>query len=996
MEVIINSLRDKKKDLHYPALTSLISISKKSDVNTLKLLNDNKTILTDIYNSDNIQDENKRILADILSLVYILSDTSLSITYRMLGNKIPVSEFGHQYIKKLLGTIAANKKAYVQEYINNNENIQSVVMIIAECVKFLFEHNCEVDGIDFLFEFDLEIWIGYFVDSYNFDRVFAYLSEIYFYDSRAYRVMVDMLRKKRMWVRLVIFMNRERHDDEYYDINEEMNANTEDSIVNVFDKFGKLFPVDLTYDGCDLEFTYENMFNKKLFYYKTEEKKELYFLYILSKCDWNEFLQIVFILNRVGNFQEKEIIQIYEQREDEFNKIICDKGLGKLSSSVTNDDNVNNVKDNNNAINVIDIMNNNYLSVINEYLHADLQVIPALPIEKFIKGIPKIDSEVTLRYFAPLSISNAFVHLGFGFDTLLFTQDSEYNVDLTTITDTDKLELLSIIGSLGLIKKNRKMKLEADKNNNNVTDNKGNVQDNASNVQDNNKESSNSTDNSCDNTIYNKHYPMYDELLESFAFQDSFSYKKSASLLALSLQQNKYDSDHSLFAFLSENLNSNCRYMKISSLLAIFCLYADSQQEIVKSSLVPLLYSENVETSAFSCFVLASVFMSSGNQEIADNLMTVLLEKKNESESPFYLLIPLSIGLLYMNKEIPEEMDEFLKINKIEGIVYGLSYMGSGRTDVIEEMVSEYVLGDEENENNKNNDESNNTKGDIKNDKSKREDEKTKGSKSNVRSNEIGFGETEDLTNERTLILLGITLISLNDMHTRSIAKKLLINQLMKDKNLIIPLCLGILYTSEPDTEIVDALSRAINVLNPINAILATGLVGAGTNNARLQGLLEQQYTYLTKNAKASGALKIAQGLLSLGKGTLSLSPLMFDKTVINNKSIASLLCIAMLSSGELNTLFSKHSYLLLILSQCVSNKFVVTMDEHLKFKTVTIRVGRPVETAAMAGKRTGISAVVTHDSPVILQCDEKAAIYEEEGYVYNGVVEDVVIVRKK
>ena len=49
------------------------------------------------------------------------------------------------------------------------------------------------------------------------------------------------------------------------------------------------------------------------------------------------------------------------------------------------------------------------------------------------------------------------------------------------------------------------------------------------------------------------------------------------------------------------------------------------------------------------------------------------------------------------------------------------------------------------------------------------------------------------------------------------------------------------------------------------------GLAGAGTNNARLAQMLRQLAVYYQKDANALFMVRLAQGFVHLGKGTLTL-----------------------------------------------------------------------------------------------------------------------------
>jgi 26S proteasome regulatory subunit N1 len=54
---------------------------------------------------------------------------------------------------------------------------------------------------------------------------------------------------------------------------------------------------------------------------------------------------------------------------------------------------------------------------------------------------------------------------------------------------------------------------------------------------------------------------------------------------------------------------------------------------------------------------------------------------------------------------------------------------------------------------------------------------------------------------------------------------------------------------------------------------MSAGLIGAGTNNARLAGLLRSLSGYYYKEPTLLFLVRVAQGLVHMGKGLLTMSP---------------------------------------------------------------------------------------------------------------------------
>ena len=86
---------------------------------------------------------------------------------------------------------------------------------------------------------------------------------------------------------------------------------------------------------------------------------------------------------------------------------------------------------------------------------------------------------------------------------------------------------------------------------------------------------------------------------------------------------------------------------------------------------------------------------------------------------------------------------------------------------------------------------------------------------------------------------------------------------------LAVPLSYALTYLSHPEPAILDVLNKYSHDGDgavALNAIAALGLVGAGTNNARLATMLRQLAAYHAKNPSHLFLVRIAQGLVHMGK----------------------------------------------------------------------------------------------------------------------------------
>ena len=129
----------------------------------------------------------------------------------------------------------------------------------------------------------------------------------------------------------------------------------------------------------------------------------------------------------------------------------------------------------------------------------------------------------------------------------------------------------------------------------------------------------------------------------------------------------------------------------------------------------------------------------------------------------------------------------------------------------------------------------------------------------------------------QAVAVLGIGLIAAseeigNDMALRSMNHLLQYGDLPLRR--AVPLGLAALNISNPKIQIQDLLSKLAydsDVELSHRAIIGLGLIGAGTNNARIAGILRQLASYYGKENNTLYLVRIAQGFLHMGKVCLFL-----------------------------------------------------------------------------------------------------------------------------
>lgn len=213
-----------------------------------------------------------------------------------------------------------------------------------------------------------------------------------------------------------------------------------------------------------------------------------------------------------------------------------------------------------------------------------------------------------------------------------------------------------------------------------------------------------------------------------------------------------------------------------------------------------------------------------------------------------------------------------------------------------------------------------------------------------------------------------------------------------------VPLAIGLVSTSNPQVYLLDMLSKYSHDNDDtvgINTIFAMGLVGAGTNNARLAQMLRQLAVYYQKHPNHMFVIRVAQGLLHLGKGTLTLNPLHSNRVLMCPVATAGLLInlTEFLSAGRL--VLNSSPWILYYLLMGAHPRLLMTLDENLEPLPTTVRVGQAVDVVGQAGRPKTITAFQTHITPVLLGFSERAELGGDEYISLAGVLEGFVVLKK-
>ena len=158
-------------------------------------------------------------------------------------------------------------------------------------------------------------------------------------------------------------------------------------------------------------------------------------------------------------------------------------------------------------------------------------------------------------------------------------------------------------------------------------------------------------------------------------------------------------------------------------------------------------------------------------------------------------------------------------------------------------------------------------------------------------------------------------------------------------------------------------------------AVIALGLIGLGSNNSRLAGILRSLAWYYGHDANFVNhyyLCKISQGLLHSGKGLVTGQFHHSDRFLTDKVGLAGLL-VFLVSLSDLDLfVHGKHHYFMFFLALAIKPRYMFTLDEQLKPVAVQVRVGQAVDYVAQAGKPKKITGFQTHTSPVIISNNDR------------------------
>jgi 26S proteasome regulatory subunit N1 len=439
---------------------------------------------------------------------------------------------------------------------------------------------------------------------------------------------------------------------------------------------------------------------------------------------------------------------------------------------------------------------------------------------------------------------------------------------------------------------------------------------------------------------------------------------RAGALLAIGIVSSGMRIEHdAALALLSEHLEATSKPIKYAAAFGLGLAYAGSNREDLVELLSPLVADADagITEVALAALSLGMIFVGSMNHEVGGLLVQRLMETSDvDLDNPMARFLVLGLALPFLGHgEKADAMLEAVKtvehrMGKFAAVVLETcAYAGSGNVLKVQEMLH------------------------------------------------LCAEHLQEGADHQSAAVLGLALITLGEevgaeMALRSFDHLLHYGELPIRR--AVPLGFALLNISNPDYGIIDQLSRLTHDADPQvaqNAILALGLIGAGTNNSRIAGLLRQLAEFYAREAAHLFVVRIAQGLLHAGKGLVTMNPFHSDRLCLSGVAMAGILTLLHAALDMKNTVLEKHHYLLFAAVTAMNPRMLITLDEELNPLPVSVRVGQAVETVGQAGRPKTITGFQTHTSPVLLGVKDRAELATSEYLPYTSVLEGVVILRK-
>ncbi|XP_066137473.1 26S proteasome non-ATPase regulatory subunit 2-like [Euwallacea fornicatus] len=476
----------------------------------------------------------------------------------------------------------------------------------------------------------------------------------------------------------------------------------------------------------------------------------------------------------------------------------------------------------------------------------------------------------------------------------------------------------------------------------------------------------------------------------------SENYIKSGALLALGIVNCRVRNgcDPAL-ALLGDYIGDSNQTLQVGAIMGIGLAYAGSHRKDVISLILPILNStKSLEILAVTSLSCGLISLSKSDTEVPAALLSAMIEfsinDPDSLKSIYMRLVGLGVSLCYFGArsdiEVPSSAMEVFPEpfkNAAQATLLMCSYAGTGDVLIIQELLT--ILSD------------------------KIEVPMNKGQKQAQTSTNKG---KEVKTDKKTTLnwdwhmgqavaALGVAAVSFGEDIGMEMMQRIFGHMGRYGEPSVrkaVPLAIALSSVSNPQLPMLDVLTKYSHDADDdvaCNAIFGLGLIGSGTNNARLAAGLRQLAVFHTKNPSQLFMVRIAQGLVHMGKGTMTLNPLHTDRMLLDPVGMAGLLITSVALLDPHALILSKTHYLLYSLAMSIQPRWLLTLDDKLEVVSTPVRVGQAVDVVGKAGTPKTIAGIHTHTTPVLLAAAERAELATDQFQQFVPTLDGICVLRR-
>ena len=385
--------------------------------------------------------------------------------------------------------------------------------------------------------------------------------------------------------------------------------------------------------------------------------------------------------------------------------------------------------------------------------------------------------------------------------------------------------------------------------------------------------------------------------IDKFLYSSEENVKAGACLAIGILSSSvRHESDPPI-ALMPEHIDSASSIMRLSAIVGLGIAYAGGARIDVLEILSPLVSGPGaISEVSFAALSLGQTFVGTCNAELASTFIQKFMETSDtDLDSPEAKFLGLGLALLFLGqREKGDAMLEALKtINHPIGLYSSIAletcaFAATGDVLKVQRML--HICAEHQGETHE------------------------KGGAGTAGS--LGPGAAKFVGGHQSIAVIGIALMTAGEEIGSEMVLRTFDHLLHYGDASVrraVPLALALLSISCPDYGIVDQMSRLTHDTEAqvgLNAIIGLGLLGAGTNNSRIAGLLRQ----LAEHAREPTTLftvRLAQGLLHMGKGLLTISPFHANRSLICKPAMGGILTFLHCCLDIKRTILDESHYLM-------------------------------------------------------------------------------------